>query len=153
MEVVPASTPEQIALIRTLFEEYWASFHFTPCFQNFSTELAALPGAYAPPEGRLVLAMAEGDAAGCIALRKFDEGRCEFKRLYVRDRYRSHGVGRALLDWVIAEARAAGYPEMLGDTMPQMGIALSWYDRFGFERITPYRADPAPEAIHIRLRL
>ena len=153
MEIITPTSAEHLVLVKTLFQEYWDSFHFTPCFQNFSTELATLPGSYAPPGGRLALAMVDGAAAGCAALRKFDAGRCEAKRLYVRDRFRGRGIGRALLAWLIAEARGAGYREMLGDTMPEMAQALAWYDRFGFERIPPYRDNPAPRAIHIRLPL
>jgi putative acetyltransferase len=153
MEIVTPVSSEHLEAVKRLFQEYWDSFHFTPCFQNFGTEVATLPGNYAPPEGRLALAMVDGASAGCVALRKFDTGRCEAKRLYVRDRFRGFGIGRSLLEWVIAEARAAGYREMLGDTMPEMAHALAWYDRFGFERIPPYRQNPAPGAIHIRLRL
>jgi carbonic anhydrase len=139
--------------VRTLFDEYWNSFGFTPCFQNFSAELAGLPGAYSPPLGRLALSLIEGQPAGCAALKPFDPGRCEFKRLYVRPAFRGRGVGQALLDWLIAEARAAGYTEILGDTMPVMEQALRMYDRAGFERTGPYGADPTPGAIFLRLRL
>ena len=139
--------------VRELFEEYWASFGFTPCFQNFGQEVAGLPGEYAPPGGRLGLALVEGEAAGCVALRRFDAERCEAKRLYVRPRFRGLGVGRQLLEWVIAEARRAGYIEMVGDTMPAMAQALAMYDRAGFERTGPYAAQPTPGAIFLRLRL
>src|SRR5689334_859019 len=106
-DIVPVTTAAQLDEVRRLFQEYWDSFEFTPCFQGFSTELAALPGAYAPPAGRLALAAVEGSSAGCIALRPFDAGRCEAKRLYVRPPYRARGIGRALMEWAIAEARAA----------------------------------------------
>jgi putative acetyltransferase len=134
MRIVPASTPEQIAEVRRLFEEYWAAFGFTPCFQNFDAELASLPGKYEPPDGRLALAYVDDITAGCIALRRFDAQRAEAKRLYVRPQFRSNGVGRALLDWVIAEARGAGYREIVGDTLPVMQTALRMYARMGFAR-------------------
>ena len=153
MEVVSVSTPEQIAQIRVLLEEYWHSFGFTPCFQNFASELARLPGYYAPPDGRLALALLNGEPVGSIALRRLDAARAEAKRLYVRPGFRGQGTGRALLEWVIAEARRAGYCEMLGDTMPAMSTALSMYDRLGFERTTPYTPDATPGAIYVRLRL
>jgi GNAT superfamily N-acetyltransferase len=153
MEIVPAETPEQVRLVRSLFEEYWQSFGFTPCFQNFAAEVAGLPGEYAPPGGRLALCVVEGDPAGCVALRRLDDSRCEAKRLYVRPEYRGRGLGLALLEWVIGEARAARYREMLGDTMPVMARALAMYDRLGFERTQPYAPEPTPGAIYLRLKL
>ena len=151
--IVRAETAERVEQVRVLFEEYWESFGFTPCFQNFASELAALPGAYVPPRGRLALALIDGTPAGCGALKPFDETRCEFKRLYVRPSFRGHGLGQALLEWLIAEARAAGYEEVVADTMPVMQQALGMYDRMGFERTGPYDADPTPGAIFLRLRL
>jgi putative acetyltransferase len=139
--------------VRELFREYWTSFGFSPCFQGFETEVAGLPGAYAPPGGALVLALIDGHAAGCAALRRFDAQRCEAKRLYVRPQFRGQGVGRALLDWVIAEARTMGYREIAGDTIPQMAVALAMYDRAGFERTGPYAEAPTPGAIYLRLKL
>lgn len=153
MTIARVESAEQLAQVRKLFEQYWASFGFTPGFQNFGAEVAGLPGAYGPPNGRLALATVEGEAAGCAALRRFDAERCEAKRLYVRPEFRGAGTGRALIDWLIAEARAAGYREMLGDTMPAMERALEMYRRMGFEVTGPYAADPTPGAIFLRLRL
>jgi GNAT superfamily N-acetyltransferase len=153
MEIVSAATPEDLAILRRLFEEYWQSFGFTPCFQNFAAEVAGLPGHYAPPAGRLALAFEDGEAGGCIAIRPLDHSRAEVKRLYVRPWFRGRGVGLALLQWIVGEARTAGYREMLGDTMPVMQQALAMYDRFGFERTGPYTPEPTPGAIYIRLVL
>jgi putative acetyltransferase len=153
MTIVPVESAEQLAAVRQLFEEYWNFFGFTPCFQNFGNELAALPGEYTPPGGRLALAMVANAAAGCVALRRIDAARCEAKRLYVKPEYRGSGVGRALLDWVITEARSAGYREMVGDTMPVMKRALAMYDQAGFERTGPYGDKPTQDAIYIRLAL
>jgi len=153
MQILAAETREQIEAVRQLFEEYWNSFGFTPCFQNFGEEVAQLPGAYAPPDGRLALAMVEDTPAGCIALRRFDEQRAEAKRLYVRPAFRRLGIGRSLMDWVIAEARRAGYRELVGDTMPVMTTALEMYDRMGFERIEAYAESPTPGAVYLRLTL
>jgi|HubBroStandDraft_1064217.scaffolds.fasta_scaffold02077_2 putative acetyltransferase len=153
MEIVSASTPEHLAMVRQLFEEYWQSFGFTPCFQNFAAEVASLPGYYTPPAGRLALALADGEPVGCIALRPVDLSRAEAKRLYVRPRFRGVGAGLALLEWMIAEARAAGYREMLGDTMPIMQRALAMYARLGFEQTGPYAPDATPGAIYLRLVL
>jgi len=153
MEIVPAATPEHLAIVRQLFEEYWQSFGFTPCFQNFAAELAGLPGYYAPPAGRLALAFAGSEPAGCIALRPLDHLRAEAKRLYVRPQFRRQGIGLALLQWVIGEARAAGYREIVGDTMPVMRRALAMYERLGFEQTGPYTPDATPGAIYLRLVL
>jgi GNAT superfamily N-acetyltransferase len=154
MRIVPVATPEDLAIVRQLFEEYWQSFGFTPCFQNFAAEVAGLPGYYAPPAGRLALAFDDGgEPAGCIALRPVDPSRAEAKRLYVRPAYRGQGTGLALLEWVIGEARAAGYREMLGDTMPAMQRALAMYARLGFEQTGPYAPNPTPGAIYLRLAL
>ena len=143
---------ENLAAVKALFQEYWDSFGFTPCFQNFASELAGLPGQYVPPRGRLGLSMVDGEPAGCVGLRPIDGIRCEAKRLYVRPRFRSYGAGKALLEWLIAEARAAGYREMMGDTMPVMERAIGMYERAGFERTEPY-AGSTEGAIYLRLRL
>jgi GNAT superfamily N-acetyltransferase len=153
MQTIQPESAAEWDQVRELFREYWASFGFSPCFQGFEAEVAGLPGAYAPPGGALVLALVEGQAAGCAALRRFDAQRCEAKRLYVRPRFRGLGMGRALLDWVIAEARTIGYREMVGDTIPQMAVALAMYDRAGFERTGPYAEAPTPGAIYLRLKL
>jgi putative acetyltransferase len=153
MQIVAVTQPAQVDQVRILFQEYWDSFDFTPCFQNFSSEVANLPGDYTPPGGTLGLALVGGEPAGCAALRRVDEERCEAKRLYVRPGFRDQGLGKALLDWVTAQARAMGYREMCGDTMPVMSRALEMYLRAGFERTGPYAADPTPGAIYIRLRL
>ena len=152
-EIAPAEGAAAVAEVRLLLEEYWKSFGFTPCFQNFSAELAGLPGSYVPPDGRLALASVDGIPAGCIALRRYDSGRAEVKRLYVRPAFRGRGLGRALMEWLIREARLAGYEEIVGDTMPVMGEALALYERLGFERTEPYAGQEASGAIPIRLKL
>ena len=153
VQIRAARDPAKLKIVRTLFQEYWTSFGFTPCFQGFEAELAALPGDYATPGGRLAVAFVGCAPAGCIALRRFDADRAEAKRLYVRPTFRGHGIGRALLDWVIAEARSAGYKEIVGDTMPVMSQALDMYARRGFEKTPPYSDHATPGAIYIRLKL
>jgi len=153
MEIVCVACPAEVEEVRLLFQEYWNSFGFTPCFQGFSDELANLPGDYVPPHGALALATIDARPAGCAALRRIDDLRCEAKRLYVRPEFRGRALGRALLDWVVDRARTAGYREMLGDTMPVMEQALSMYDRYGFERCAPYSDKPTPGAIYFRLKL
>jgi putative acetyltransferase len=153
VEIVTVANGSRLEQVRSLFEEYWASFGFTPCFQNFGEEVAGLPGKYAPPGGQLALALIEGEPAACIALRQFDAERCEAKRLYVRPRFRGSGLGRVLMDWAIGEARRMGYREMVGDTMPVMVQALEMYKRIGFEQTGPYAENPTPGAIFLRLKL
>ena len=152
-QIQPVEGETAVATVRTMLLEYWDSFGFTPCFQNFGDEVASLPGAYAPPGGRLALATVNGEPAGCIALRRVDEIRAEAKRLYVRPAFRGTGLGRALLEWVMTEARAAGYREIVGDTMPVMRDAFALYDRMGFKRAEPYSEHPTEGAIFIRIEL
>lgn len=148
-----AVSADALTAVRALFQEYWTSFGFTPCFQNFDRELAALPGKYAPPSGRLLVATVNGQPAGCVALRRFDQTRGEVKRLYVRPQFRGSGLGKALMNALAGEARGIGYSELIADTIPKvMATALAMYERLGFERIAPY-SDETPEAQHIRLRL
>ena len=149
VKIMPVEGAEPLALARVLLQEYWSSFGFTPCFQNFGEELAGLPGAYAPPDGRLAMAWIDGQPAGCIALRKMDERRAEAKRLYVRPAFRGHGLGRTLVEWLAAEARVAGYTLLVGDSMPAMRTALMLYERMGFEQ-----SAPGPDGkIDLRLKL
>jgi len=152
-QIQPVEGEATLATVRTLLLEYWDSFGFTPCFQNFGDEVGSLPGAYAPPGGRLALATVNGEPAGCIAMRRVDSRRAEAKRLYVRPAFRGSGLGRALLEWVISEARAAGYRQIVGDTMPAMHEALALYDRMGFKRAEPYSEHPTEGAIFISIEL
>src|SRR5437899_11609474 len=103
----------QLDEVRSLFVEYWSSFGFTPCFQGFDAELAALPGAYAPPQGTLLLAHGQG----CVALRPVDASTAEMKRLYVRPAARGSGVGRAVAHAVVSEARELGFSRIVLDTI------------------------------------
>ena len=106
-EMTQASSAEEIAEARVLFTEYGESLGFSLCFQSFEQELATLPGKYAPPKGRLLLARrANGDFLGCVALRPLEEKICEMKRLYTRPEARRAGVGKALVDAIIAAARS-----------------------------------------------
>ena len=150
LEVNDAATLQEV---RELFQEYWHAFGFSPCFQGFESEVAGLPGAYSPPGGTLAIALVNGAVAGCVALRRFDDMRAEAKRLYVRPAYRGHGLGRALLDWLVLRARTLGYTELVGDTVPQMAVALGMYERYGFVRTESYSATPTPGAIYLRLTL
>src|SRR5271156_5401777 len=149
-----AESAPQIAQARELFLEYAQSLGFSLCFQNFDQELAELPGDYAPPEGRLLLAKYGAQLAGCVALHKLDSGVCERKRLYLRPRFRGKGVGRALAERIIVEARHIGYRRMRLDTVePAMKDAVAMYRKLGFKEIAPYCANPMAGAIYMELEL
>jgi ribosomal protein S18 acetylase RimI-like enzyme len=137
-----ADGPADVALARALFEEYQQSLGFSLCFQNFDAELADLPGAYAPPEGRLLLAFSGDEPAGCIALRKIGEEFCEMKRLWVRPAFRGTGLGRRLVETLMADARSIGYRRIRLDTLPSMAAAQSLYLSLGFADIPPYNDHP-----------
>jgi GNAT superfamily N-acetyltransferase len=149
-----AESPAQIAQARELFLEYAQSLGFSLCFQNFDKELAGLPGDYAPPEGRLLLAECEGQLAGCVAIHKLEAGICEMKRLYLRPQFRGKGVGRALAERIISDARQIGYRRMRLDTVePVMKDAVAMYGKLGFKEIPPYCANPIAGALYMELEL
>lgn len=116
--------------------------------------MAGLPGDYAPPQGRLLLARLGQESVGCVALHPLEPGICEMKRLYVRPQFRGHGVGKALLNTVLAEARAIGYRRMRLDSVePVMQDAVRMYRAYGFREIAPYRENPIPGALYMELAL
>ena len=145
--------PGDVALARALFEEYAAWLDVDLCFQGFAEELATLPGAYAPPRGRLLLAGPPGDAFGCIALRPLDAHGGEVKRLYVQPRARGRGVGRRLARALIGEARAIGYRELKLDTLERMPEARSLYASLGFVPCDAYYHNPLGGTIYMRVDL
>ena len=154
MRIFPAHTQDDIDHARTLFEEYAANLGISLCFQNFDQELKGLPGKYAPPDGRLLLATENDELAGCIALRKLSPGVCEMKRLFVRPTYRSHGFGRVLVETIIDEARNLDYTHMRLDTLPGlMDKAIALYRSFGFVDIEPYCENPVEGAKFMELDL
>jgi putative acetyltransferase len=142
-----------LAAARELFDEYAASLDISLSFQGFDEELASLPGTYAPPQGRLLLAWRGKVSVGCVALRPLEPGVCEMKRLYVRPAYRTGGVGRLLVERVIHEATTAGYRRMRLDSLPAMETALQLYRRFGFREIAPYTSNPVKGAVFLELLL
>ncbi|MBI4240431.1 MAG: GNAT family N-acetyltransferase [Candidatus Rokubacteria bacterium] len=153
MDIVQATTAGDIERARTLFREYERSLGIDLCFQGFEQELAGLPGAYAPPKGRLLFAV-EGDTlAGCVALRPLGDEACEMKRLYVRPEFRGRRAGRLLATAALREARALGYARMRLDTLPSMKEAIALYRTLGFVEIAPYNANPVPGALFMELDL
>ena len=163
-----AETPADIALARELFVEYARWLDVDLCFQGFDRELATLPGAYAPPRGRLLLAGVQPAAFGCIALRPLEaHGACcasaasannedaigEIKRLYVQPAHRGEGWGRRLAAALINEARAIGYRELKLDTLEWMGDARKLYAKLGFRECAAYYDNPLPGVVYMALAL
>jgi putative acetyltransferase len=152
--VTQAESASQISHTRELFLEYAQSLGFSLCFQSFDQELAGLPGEYASPDGRLLLAEYEGELIGCVALHRLAPGICEMKRLYLRPKFRGKGLGRALAEAVIAEARGIGYQRMRLDTVePMMKSAVALYRLLGFKEIAPYRPNPIAGAMYMEREL
>lgn len=153
IDLAVATAPAQLDEIRRLFLEYARSLNFNLCFQDFDAELASLPGKYAPPDGVLILARVNGQSAGCIALRKIEDGVCEMKRLYVRDSYRGLKIGRLLIARIIEEAENRNYQLIRLDTAPDMKAAQSLYESFGFRDIEPYIYNPLQGARYMERSL
>jgi GNAT superfamily N-acetyltransferase len=145
---------EEIPTVRALFREYADSMGLDLEFQNFSKELAALPGRYAAPAGCILLARTGGEPAGCVALRPLGDGVCEMKRLYVRPSSRGLKLGRRLAERVIEEARRLGYGHLRLDTITsKMGSAVALYEALGFRTIPPYFDSPFPDTVFMELDL
>ena len=154
LAIVSAESAAQVAQARELFLEYAQSLGFSLCFQNFDKELAELPGDYAPPAGRLLLAEYDGRLAGCVALHRLNVEVCEMKRLYLRTGFRGKGLGRVLAERIIREAQSIGYKSMRLDTVePVMKDAVAMYRRLGFREIAPYRENPMPGTLYMELEL
>jgi len=149
--------PALIVHTRELFVEYAGTLGIDLCFQNFDAELAALPGDYASPGGALLLALVDGQPAGCGALRALPDvdypNACEMKRLYVRRAFRRFGLGRLMAQQLMDLATRAGYSSMLLDTLDDMEAARGLYTSLGFEEIPPYYFNPIPGAHYLKAEL
>jgi ribosomal protein S18 acetylase RimI-like enzyme len=143
MDIRPAELPEDLTEVRSLFREYANSLSIDLSFQDFAAELAGLPGKYAPPSGRLLLAWNSTEAVGCIALRRIDESTCEMKRLYVRPQARGTQLGRRLAECICDEARRAGYSRICLDTLSSMASAQKLYRSLGFVPISVFVMESA----------
>jgi len=156
-EFISPATPAQLEATRLIFQEYAEQLGIDLCFQNFDEELADLPGDYAAPQGSLLLAMVDGEVAGCCALRPLDTvdypNACEMKRLYVRQAYRRSGLGRQLAEAILDAARVAGYRSVLLDTLSEMEAARALYGDLGFEDIPPYYHNPIAGAHYLKADL
>jgi ribosomal protein S18 acetylase RimI-like enzyme len=143
----------EVEEVRKLFREYQGSLGVDLCFQDFDREVAALPGEYNLPSGRLLLCFLGDELAGCIALRRIDATTCEMKRLYVRPAFRGKHLGRKMAEAIIQEARGIGYTLMKLDTLPTMTEAIKLYTSLGFKTTEPYRLNPVPGALFMELEL
>lgn len=154
VEIRQAVGVADIAAAGELFREYEAWLGMDLCFQGFEDELASLPGKYAPPSGRLLLAFVEDEPAGCIAMRGLSDDICEMKRLYLRENARGHGLGNRLIEALISESKAAGYTAMRLDTFPpKMGKAVGLYESHGFYPVEKYYDNPHDGVLYMQLDL
>jgi ribosomal protein S18 acetylase RimI-like enzyme len=151
--IVHATQPSAIAAVGALFAEYARAVDAPCCFVGLERELATLPGEYAPPAGRLLLALDALHSAGCVGLRPLDADTAEIKRLYVCPAYRGQSLGRALAEAAIATARQTGRRRVVLDTLPSMGEAIALYRSLDFKQIAPYLAVPTPGAVCYQLKL
>jgi GNAT superfamily N-acetyltransferase len=142
IRLIEPDSAERWAAARRLIEEYAASLQVDLGFQHFEDEVNNLAREYGPPHGALLLAEQDGGFLGCVALRKFSDDACEMKRLYVVPASRGHGVGRPLVEGIIARARQLGYKRMVLDTLPSMKEAHRLYNSLGFKPIPAYRYNP-----------
>lgn len=142
VRIAQAAGADDIEAARRLFRSYERFLGVDLCFQGFEAELASLLGAYAPPTGRLLLAKVGAEAAGCVALRPLEPDVCEMKRLWVEPGFAGRGIGRALAERVILEARAIGYRVMRLDTLPELRAAQHLYGSLGFQEIPHYYPNP-----------
>jgi GNAT superfamily N-acetyltransferase len=153
IDIRPAAFPRDLACVTGLFRDYAQSLDTDLCFQGFERELATLPGKYAPPSGRLLLAWDGAEAVGCVALRQVEEGRAEIKRLYVRPGMRGRQLGYQLATRICAEARTAGYAHICLDTLPSMSTAIQLYTSIGFTPTAPYVFNPVPGTLFLSMAL
>jgi len=144
IEIRHAEIPRDLEVVRDLFQEYVESLAVDLYFQELEKELGSLPGKYAEPAGRLLLAWRGDEPVGCIALRPIDATTCEMKRLYVRPQARGEQLGRRLAERICEEGKAAGYSRICLDTLPSMAAAQKLYQSLGFVPIEPYLFNPVP---------
>ena len=152
-DIISATTQSHMQSIRDLFREYEQFLQVDLCFQRFEEELAGLPGAYAPPQGALLLAIDQHRPVGCVAMRPLDAGVCEMKRLYVRSDHLGQGIGGTLARIVNERARSAGYTRMCLDTLEKLKPALALYKRLGFVARSAYYDNPLPDVVYLEMRL
>jgi len=135
MITITKAKTNDLESVRELFKEYHDEFSHTECFEGYEAEMAGLPGPYAEPDGRILLAARDSDPAGCVVMRRINAATCEMKRLWVPPNHRNQKIGRRLVETLIAEAKSAGYQKMILDTTPSMAVAIPLYRKTGFVEI------------------
>lgn len=157
IRIITPTTSEELQATRLIFREYAEQLGIDLCFQNFDAEVADLPAEYASPQGALLVALVDGDVAGCCAMRPLNSAdyanACEMKRLYVRQAFRGLGLGRQLAEAVMEAARMADYHHVLLDTLSDMEAARALYEDLGFEDIPPYYHNPIAGAHYLKADL
>ncbi len=157
VQFITPDSPELLAATRQIFTEYATQLGIDLCFQNFDAEMADLPGEYSEPRGALLLALVDGEIAGCCGLRALDSvdypNAAEMKRLYVRKAFRRFGLGRQLAEAMLDKSRMAGYQSVLLDTLDDMESARALYAELGFVDIPPYYHNPMSGAHYLKVDL
>ncbi len=157
IELICPTSDQDWRDVRAILRDYADSLDVDLCFQGFEQELATLPGAYAPPQGLMLLALVDGAVAGCGAFRNLPDvdypNACEMKRLFVRPAFRRFGLGRQLAQSLMDRASQAGYSSMLLDTLDEMEAARGLYESLGFEEVPPFYFNPIPGAHYLRVVL
>ncbi len=157
LQFITPDSPDDLAATQQIFTEYATQLGIDLCFQNFEAELASLPGEYSPPRGALLLALVDGEVAGCGGLRPLDSvdypNAAEMKRLYVRKAFRRLGLGRQLAEALLDAARMAGYYSVLLDTLDDMESARALYTDLGFADIPPYYHNPLAGSHYLKVDL
>ena len=153
MEIDIKAAYNDLENIKLLFNEYTTMLGVNLTFQGYDEEIKKLPGKYALPYGRLYIAYYNNKAAGCIALRKFENDGCEMKRLFVRPEYRHLKIGKKLVDKIIEDARELKYKYMVLDTLSNLHEAVSLYRKFGFQEVEAYYENPLDNVLYFKLEL
>ncbi|PSL44955.1 ribosomal protein S18 acetylase RimI-like enzyme [Chitinophaga niastensis] len=150
---VTAEDARHLEQVKLLFREYANWLNVDLSSQQFEEELAHLPGVYVPPAGALFLATVDGQVAGCVAVRTFDNSTAEMKRLFVKDTFKGHGVGKALVSNAIEESKKLGYKRIILDTLAHMRPAIELYTSLGFQPIAAYYDNPLSDAVYLSLNI
>lgn len=147
------TVPEDMDKVRALFKEYEKWLGVDLCFQGFQAELASLPSPYARPRGAIFVALLQGEFVGCVAIKPLDKRTCEMKRLFVREKARGRGIGRALARRAMREGQKLGYTKMRLDSLERMDKAIELYEGLGFRRIEPYYENPMADSVFMERKL
>lgn len=140
--------------VKRLIKLYMSELNRNLDFQDFDEELKHLEQKYAQPQGIILVAQNKNnDIVGCVAFHTFDEKKCEMKRLFVLPEYRSKKIGQLLVKNIIQYAKAAGYDEMLLDTIQPLKSAIRLYKKMGFQEIEPYYDNPMDDVIYMKIKL